>query len=1245
MKQKIAFLIVTILCASSLFGSWIDDIADQITQPFDRDNSNLRSPTSGTIQNIAIFIRFLDQTEFFTPYSTYYDMLNQMDANSNSLRRYFWDTSYQQLDVYSPIFPPPDGNLIVSYQSYHPRYYYQPFNLTTNPSGYTGGANGVERRNREHTLLRDAIVAVRDQIPAELIIDSNDDGFIDNVTFIIRGGTDGFSELLWPHTWTLNSFDVRIHEKTVWTYNIHIENHLNSSGVGVLAHEFAHSLGLPDLIRNNMSGTPIGVWDLMGGYVNPPTSISAHMKARYTDWVPDIPVISESGVYTLHPITTHQNNHAYMINSPNSDTEFFVVEYRSTSTGMLTDTNLPGSGLLIYRVNPTLTGNAHGIPDELYVYRQGGNNTGNGTITTAFYSLESGRTAINSNTSPIPFLSSGADGGINITDIGSAGATISFTVHISHAVQSLTATVDGVNVTLDWTPPHISTGLTGYRISRGTTILATNDSETFSYIDTGLSVGIYTYSVVALYDTLESSPVNAGALVGILNSQIGSGTETHTRTQSGPFNINMRSRRGQFVYTATELNGAGLVGAQEIRGIAFYVENAPLFSLPNFYIRIKHTTAANATSHDPGPFTSTTVISSLTPVTGGWFVMTLAQPFMWNGTQNILFDTAFNLVPAFNTSGVVRIIPEANGYRHIGGDWDSVAFSSTINLAHYKPQLMLYTVAPYPVFAISQSNHNFGNIDIGQISPEQNFIISNTGNAPLIVNSIAKEGIYSDEFNLSATGLLWTIAPGENRDFTVSFSPSSTGFKSIDLNIVHTATNSPFSVSLSGTGVLGATIIDPLEHDFLNVIIGQTSEQTFTITNSGAGSLTIDTISIDGDDHSQFILSDEINLPWVIASAGSRDFTVSFAPTDVGIKNAVVVINDNLPETASNRSEQSVRATHIIPLSGRGVAPPVFSIYPTSHEFEICLIGEISAEQIFTITNTGGSPLSVLSIVFADETENQFSLDFDNLPVDIDPDGSFVFSAVFSPTTIGEKTATITITHIADDSPVEVEITGIAIRPQTIQITPETYHFEGVLSMPFAFSITNIGDLPLIVDEIELSGALAEYFDISFQSVLPNTITDDSMTFLVSFHPTSSGLKTANVIVTSNAASSPHSVVVTGETTISDLDNVVQKQTALLSNYPNPFNPETIIRFTVVSEQRIANSEQKETSKQRVTIDIYNSRGRKVRSLVDGEYATGEHNIVWDGTDDNGSSVGSGVYFYRMSAGDYNETRKMLLIK
>jgi len=92
--------------------------------------------------------------------------------------------------------------------------------------------------------------------------------------------------------------------------------------------------------------------------------------------------------------------------------------------------------------------------------------------------------------------------------------------------------------------------------------------------------------------------------------------------------------------------------------------------------------------------------------------------------------------------------------------------------------------------------------------------------------------------------------------------------------------------------------------------------------------------------------------------------------------------------------------------------------------------------------------------------------------------------------------------------------------------------------------------------------------------------------------------------------------------------------TALKSNYPNPFNPSTTISFELNAEN-IENIE----------IEIFNLKGQKVKILVNEKLDAGTHHVIWNGKDENGKPVSSGVYFYQMKAGKFVSTKKMILMK
>ncbi|MDH3891679.1 MAG: T9SS type A sorting domain-containing protein [candidate division Zixibacteria bacterium] len=89
---------------------------------------------------------------------------------------------------------------------------------------------------------------------------------------------------------------------------------------------------------------------------------------------------------------------------------------------------------------------------------------------------------------------------------------------------------------------------------------------------------------------------------------------------------------------------------------------------------------------------------------------------------------------------------------------------------------------------------------------------------------------------------------------------------------------------------------------------------------------------------------------------------------------------------------------------------------------------------------------------------------------------------------------------------------------------------------------------------------------------------------------------------------------------------------SLAQNYPNPFNPNTTISYRLPKAQQ-------------VTLEIYNINGRRVTTLVDGQQSAGEHSVEWNATDDSGASVASGVYFYRLTAGEFSQSKKMSLVK
>ncbi|HLN55343.1 MAG TPA: M6 family metalloprotease domain-containing protein [Bacteroidales bacterium] len=392
---------------------------------------SLKAPVNGTLNNVVIFIKFADDPEFSTPRQEYTNLFNA--ETGQSMKAYFREVSYSKLTINSILRPASSTEVNNSYMDYHNRNYFLVYNATTNPDGYR---NWSEKTIREQTLVSEAVKWVNDNspVPADLDIDADDDQLIDNVCFIVRGYAAEWSELLWGHMTYLYMNDVYINGKKISNYTFQPEN---QADLRVMCHEMSHSLGSPDLYHYNNQGfiRPVGYWDLMEFGTG---HMLAYMKWKYSNktWISDIPEIESSGTYRLNPLTSEENN-CYKIKSPVSDAEYFMVEYRHKSGDF--ESNLPGSGLLVYRINESIMGgNRDGPPDEVYIFRPGGSTTVNGSCNEAYLCQSSGRTSINDNSDPRCFLQNGDKGGLVISQIREENGQMVFDVVIPGIQQPFT---------------------------------------------------------------------------------------------------------------------------------------------------------------------------------------------------------------------------------------------------------------------------------------------------------------------------------------------------------------------------------------------------------------------------------------------------------------------------------------------------------------------------------------------------------------------------------------------------------------------------------------------------------------------------------------------------------------------------------------------------------------------------------------------------------------------------------------
>lgn len=371
-----------------------------------------------TVNNIVIFIDFPDVTFNSSLDAEYFN--NILNTNDNSLKSWFDTASYGKTSLVSHLYPTPNGNMLATYTDIYPRTTYQVHHKDANGNDvYELNGEVISRTTLEHDLLQRAVNAVSSQISEELNIDIDEDNYVDSVTFIIAGNSGAWNTLLWSHKWSMFR-DAQINGKTVSTYTFVMENEVRPNGRynSVLQHELFHLYGAPDLYHYTSGyGTVVGRWDNMDSSAG--QMVCMYLKYKYGNWIDEIPEIKDDTLtYTINKNTLPTDN-CYVLRSPYSSNEFFVVEYRKKEAPF--ENTIPGDGVVIFRIDSRFTGNSsyNGTTrlDEVFVSQ-------NPPANSAYYPYYSDTVDLK--------LQDGTDAGITLNHFVLSGDTASFKVSFTY---------------------------------------------------------------------------------------------------------------------------------------------------------------------------------------------------------------------------------------------------------------------------------------------------------------------------------------------------------------------------------------------------------------------------------------------------------------------------------------------------------------------------------------------------------------------------------------------------------------------------------------------------------------------------------------------------------------------------------------------------------------------------------------------------------------------------------------------
>jgi len=423
--------------------------------------------------------------------------------------------------------------------------------------------------------------------------------------------------------------------------------------------------------------------------------------------------------------------------------------------------------------------------------------------------------------------------------------------------------------------------------------------------------------------------------------------------------------------------------------------------------------------------------------------------------------------------------------------------------------------APYGL--ISPTSLNFPNQNTGSKSPPQPITVTNSGNQPLTISSIAISGANASEFAETDNCTASPVNAGSNCTINVTFDPAAQGAASATLTITDTSSNSPTTINLTGTGVLITIAISPTSLNFAAQSPGTTSApQTVTLTNTGSGTVTLTSVVISGP----FALAagTTCNPNTQLTTNQNCLMNVTFSPTTPGPQSGAITLTDNAPGSPQT-----------VPLTGNGsVAGVVFN--PTSLSFGNVVTGQSSTPQTVTITNNGNINLTVTGVAFTGTNPGDFS-DINGCTT-VAPNAKCTITVTFKPAAPGARSASLSVADNAPGSPQSVPLTGTGTGPGAALSPPAGLNFGGQTintpSNPQTVTLTDTGTSPLTITGITIAGTNPTDFSESNTCGTTPLAANANCAISVTFKPTAGGNLAATLSVADNAPGSPQTVPLAG---------------------------------------------------------------------------------------------------------------------
>ncbi|WP_340102436.1 Ig-like domain-containing protein [Rhodohalobacter sp. 8-1] len=552
-------------------------------------------------------------------------------------------------------------------------------------------------------------------------------------------------------------------------------------------------------------------------------------------------------------------------------------------------------------------------------------------------------------------------------------------------------------------------------------------------------------------------------------------------------------------------------------------------------------------------------------------------------------------IPAFDSLAVTTSFSPA----------DVVSYSQNLQLIVDSGSDTLFVELNGSGFADPSASISTNSISFGDVKPGSNkaesVTLTNTGVIDIQVDSVVTSNM-AFGVDLQSTSL----KPDSSLSIAATFSPDQIGEYNDSLR-VYVKDMEAMVVSLDGRGAAAIAGLEVTAQNFGNVKVGETSEKGFWLYNKGNLALSLDALLLEGE-----VFGSQLPAE-LIPAFDSLAVTSTFTPVEaVGYSKDLQLIVDSGSDTLS------------VALNGTGFTDPPpepgVAFSTDSLSFGDTFLTDQKTDTLI-IRNSGGVVLSIDSVKVSTA---EFIYEFQ--PFVLKPDSSSNLLISFQPSQIGFYRDTLQV-FINELGMSEIPLSGSGVGA-VAELSERTHDFGEVIvgeSSDVDIWLYNRGNLPLIIDALTLD---SEVFSVEMLN--SEVAAQDSVKLIARFSPLNAESYEDALILKTNASADTLLLTMTGLGTSAvsiDGDSQVPVHYSLEQNYPNPFNPSTTIKYSLPEAEN-------------VNLQVFDLLGRQVASLISKHQSAGVHTVNFDA-----SQLATGIYIYRIAAGNFVMTKKLMLVK